>query len=88
MPEPIDIEVYSRPGCHLCHEAVAVIEPFSRHFPLKIRITDVDSEPSLREAFGMEIPVILINGKEAFRHRVDPSALERRLKELWNKSIS
>ncbi len=29
MPESIRIEIYSRPGCHLCDEAKAVIEPFS-----------------------------------------------------------
>ena len=88
MPEPILIEVYSRPGCHLCHEAVAVIEPFAQRFPVELKVTDVDSNAALREEFGEEIPVIMIDGREAFRHRVDADALERKLKELWNKSIS
>jgi glutaredoxin len=88
MPEPLHIEVYSRPGCHLCHEAVAVIEPFSRRYPLKLTITNIDDDAALRFAYGTEIPVILINGTEAFRHRVDAGALERKLKELWTRSIS
>ena len=88
MPESIRIEIYSRPECHLCDEARAVIEPFSRRYPLRLTITNVDSDAGLRAAYGTEIPVILINGVEAFRHRVDARALERKLKELWNPSTS
>ena len=88
MPESIQIEIYSRPGCHLCDEAKAVIEPFKGRYSLDIRVTDVDSTPALREAYGMDIPVVMINGTEAFRHRVDARILERKLKELWNTSTS
>jgi glutaredoxin len=88
MPESIRIEIYSRPGCHLCDDAKAVIEPFSRRYPLELTVTNVDSSPDLRAAYGTEIPVIMINGTEAFRHRVDPRDFERKLKELWNPSIS
>lgn len=88
MPESIRIEIYSRPGCHLCDEAKAVIEPFSSRYPLQLTVTNVDSSPALKQAYGTEIPVILINGTEAFRHRVDAQAFERKLKELWNPSIS
>jgi len=85
MPESIQIEIYSRPGCHLCDEAKAVIEPFSIRYSLQIKVTDVDSHAALREAYGFDIPVVMINGQEAFRHRVDSSILERKLRELWNK---
>jgi len=85
MPESIRIEIYSRPGCHLCDEAKAVIEPFGRRYPLELKVTNVDNDPGLRTSYGTEIPVILINGTEAFRHRVDAQALERKLKELWNR---
>lgn len=88
MQESIRIDIYSRPGCHLCDEAKAVIEPFAARFPLRLTVTNVDSDPSLRSAYGTEIPVVLINGVEAFRHRVDARLLERKLKELWNPSIS
>ena len=86
MPESISIEIYSRPGCHLCDEAKAVIEPFVKPYSIELRVTDVDSDEALRQAYGFDIPVIMINGKEAFRHRVDRGTLERKLKELWNKS--
>src|SRR5262245_5459964 len=88
MRESIQIEIYSRPGCHLCDEAKAVIEPFARTYQLKLTVTNVDLDSELRAAYGTEIPIILINGTEAFRHRVDARTLERKLKELWKPSIS
>jgi glutaredoxin len=88
MPESIRIEIYSRPGCHLCDDARKVIEPFARRYSINLTVTDVDSDAGLRQAYGSEIPVIMINGKEAFRHRVDGPSLERKLKEIWNQSTS
>jgi glutaredoxin len=85
MHESIRIEIYSRPGCHLCDEAKAVVELFLQKFPLELKVTNVDTDARLRDAYGTEIPVILINGTEAFRHRVDAQALERKLRELWNR---
>jgi glutaredoxin len=82
MPRSIQVEIYSRPGCHLCDEAKAVIEPFRRRYRMDITVTDVDSDDALRQAYGADIPVVMINGKEAFRHRVDAEALERKIKEL------
>jgi hypothetical protein len=66
----------------LCDEAKAVIEPFTRKYRIDLRVTDVDSDDALRQAYGSDIPVVMINGKEAFRHRVDSGLLEKKLKEL------
>ena len=85
MPESIRIEIYSRPGCHLCDEAKAVIEPFASRYPIELFIINIDNDAALRASYGTEIPVIMINGKEAFRHRVDARALERKLRESWNR---
>jgi len=72
----------------LCDDAKHVIEPFVRPYSINLTVTDVDSDAALRQAYGWEIPVVMINGEEAFRHRVDRPALERKLKEIWNKSTS
>jgi len=86
MTGSIHIEIYSRPGCHLCDEAKDVIEPFRKRYRFELSVTDVDSSAALRAAYGTEIPVVMINGQEAFRHRVDAKALEGKLKELCNPS--
>ena len=84
MPEPIRIEIYSRPGCHLCDDAKAVIEQFRSVYPLELCTINVEDKTELESLYGSEIPVVFINGRETFRHRVDRSALERKLKTLWN----
>jgi glutaredoxin len=85
MPEPILVDIYSRPGCHLCEEAKAVIEPLRELYEIVLRTINVESSADLEIRYGSEIPVVLINGEEAFRHRVDRTELERKLKALWNK---
>jgi len=85
MPEPILIDIYSRPGCHLCDEARAVVEPLRERYAVMLRTINVESSSDLENRYGSDIPVVLINGEEAFRHRVDRTELERKLKVLWNK---
>ena len=82
------IEIYSRPGCHLCDDAKAVIESARTPCPLDLKVINIETDPALEAKYGTEIPVIFINGQEAFRHRVDKARLERKLSELWNKSTS
>jgi len=85
MPEPIRIEIYSRPGCHLCDQARAVIEEFRGTFAMMVQTVNVETAVELEKKYGMDIPVVFVNGEEAFRHRVDRSELERKLKVLWNR---
>jgi hypothetical protein len=88
MPEPIRIDILSRPGCHLCDEAAQVIERFRGGIPVVIRTINVESSAELESQYGMDIPVVMVNGNEAFRHRVNGPELERKLKSLWNLSTS
>ena len=85
MPEPIRIDIYSRPGCHLCDEAKAVVEPLCGRYAVVLRTVNVESSTDLENRYGSDIPVVFVNGEEAFRHRVDRTELERKLKALWNQ---
>jgi len=88
MPEPIRIDIYSRPGCHLCDEAARVIEQYRGKIPVELRTINVEASSELENRYGMDIPVVMLNGNEAFRHRVNGPELERKLKALWNPSTS
>lgn len=83
MPNPIQIDIYSRPGCHLCDEAKGVIERVRRRVPLSICVINIEEDSQLETAYGTEIPVIFINGKKAFKYHVDEAALEKKVKRLW-----
>ena len=85
MPTPIRIEIYSRPGCHLCDQAKAVIEAYRSRYSLELETINVESSVELEKRYGMDIPVVVINGTEAFRHHVNAAELERKLNTLWNR---
>jgi hypothetical protein len=69
----------------LCDEAKAVVEPFRELYAMVLRTINVESSADLENRYGTDVPVVFLNGVEAFRHRVDRIELERKLKVLWNK---
>lgn len=75
----IRITLYGRADCHLCHEMRAVVDAVARRVPLEVETVDVDGAPALQAEYGMDIPVLAINGRRAFKYRVDARALEARL---------
>jgi len=83
MRDAIQIEIYSRPGCHLCDEAKTVIERVQRRFSFALRIVNIETDPELERAYGEQIPVVFINGNKAFKYRVDEVELEKKVKRLW-----
>jgi hypothetical protein len=75
----IQLTLYTRAECCLCHEMRAVIERVARDVPLRLELVDVDTAPALAAAYGDEVPVLLINGRKAFAARVEQAALRARL---------
>jgi hypothetical protein len=70
----------SRPGCHLCEEMKARVEPLLRSRGDALAETDVDSDPALAERFGLEIPVLLDpDGRVVAKVRDGLDAIARRL---------
>lgn len=76
MNRPHEVVVYSRANCHLCHEAVSLLEQFG----LRPAIVDVDGEEELRRRYGDMVPVVVIDGVERFRGHLDARLLRRILK--------
>ena len=67
--------MYSRPGCHLCDEARAVLlrvgEPFDE--------IDIDSDDELFKRYLERIPVIALDGEELYDFFVDEQDLRHRV---------
>ena len=70
--------VYSRPGCHLCDEAKAAIESAGRD-RFTLEEINIESDPELLRKYKYDIPVVVIDGAEAFRHRVDVRQFRARI---------
>ena len=83
MANMLEVEIYSRPGCHLCDEAKAIIEGVRRRFSFNLNVVNVESDPELEKRHGEHIPVVFINGDEAFRYHVDAVEFEEKVKSLW-----
>lgn len=62
--------IYSRPGCHLCDEAKQAIEAAQCLDEYTLDEINIESDPDLLRRYQYDIPVITINGVEAFRHRL------------------
>jgi glutaredoxin len=60
----------------LCQDAAALLE---RH-GLAFDLVDVDTDPELRQQYNECVPVVVIDGKERFRGRVDELLLRRMLR--------
>lgn len=71
--------IYSRPGCHLCDEAKQAIESAQCMDEYTLEEIDIESDIELLRRFRYEIPVVMINGEEAFRHRVTAYQFRLRL---------
>lgn len=74
-----DIIVYSRKGCHLCEIVKESLTKLSRHAHFQWRDVDVDSSPELRRQYSDEVPVVFINGRKAFKYRMDEREFLRKL---------
>ena len=73
------VVLYGRADCHLCDEMKAVVDEVRRDVALELTVVDVDTDPALVERYGLEVPVLLVDGRKAFKYRVDAAALRRRL---------
>ena len=71
--------VYSRPGCHLCDEAKAAIENSNCSDLFTLEEVNIESDDALLNKYRYDIPVITIDGVEAFIHRVDPAEFRKRI---------
>ena len=71
--------IYSRPGCHLCDEAKQAIEAAHCLDEYTLEEINIESDPGLLNQYQYDIPVITINGVEAFRHRLTSEAFRERL---------
>lgn len=74
------VVLYTRAGCCLCDQARAVIERVRDRVPFELSERDIESEEALHRAYLERIPVVTINGAEAFELFVEEAALERALR--------
>jgi hypothetical protein len=72
--------VYSRPGCHLCEEALAELAEIRADHPrLELEVIDIDRDDELLKRYLERIPVVEIAGEEISDLVLDGEAVRERL---------
>lgn len=79
MTNPPRIEVLTRPGCHLCEQAVAVIRSVCAETGDGYVERNIDTDPELLRTYTDQVPVTFVDGAQHDFWRVDPSRLKRAL---------
>lgn len=75
----IALTLYSRPGCHLCDLMKDTIKNVAHDVPLTLEEVDISTDPALEARYGLEIPVLLVDGRKAAKYRVSEQELRRLL---------
>ena len=76
---PPRVTLYSKPGCHLCDDARALVEQVCVELGEVWTEVDILSSEELSARYGEEIPVTLVDGAQHDFWRVDPDRLRAAL---------
>jgi hypothetical protein len=71
--------VLTRPGCHLCEQAVEVVAAVCAETGAGWSTRDITTDPELLRRYTDEVPVTFVDGAQHDFWRVDPARLRAAL---------
>ena len=80
----IALTIYSRPDCHLCEDMKAVVRRIAAERSQGIQVSEVDisNDAELEKLYGVEVPVLLANGRKVAKYGITEQDLRRILARL------
>ena len=78
------LKLLSRPGCHLCDEAAAIL----KRMGVRFATINVETDVRLEQQYGDLIPVLLHEEREIARAPLDQETLRRALRSLQLSALS
>ena len=76
----VQVTLYGAPDCHLCDVAKGVLAQQQPSLGFALELVDISGDPDLEAAYRTEIPVVYVAGRKAFKYRVEPVELARRVR--------
>jgi predicted thioredoxin/glutaredoxin len=75
------LTLVTREDCSLCDEFHAALAAASaaRRLP-PVQVVDVDADRELARRYGLDVPVLLLDGERVCAHRLDLEELDRLLR--------
>ena len=80
MSQGVTVRIYIKPRCPLCEVARGALEEIATRVPFVLEVVDIREDPDTWERYRHAVPVVTVDGEEIARLRVDPAALESRLR--------
>jgi glutaredoxin-like protein DUF836 len=81
VKEKAQVILYTRPGCHLCDEMKQQIHNADCDELYLLKEVNIEGDPALLARYRNEIPVLLIDRVEAFKHRLSADTFRESLEE-------
>jgi len=82
---PVVATLYSAAGCHLCLEMRAQLDALAEELPLRLEVIDIAGDAELEARYRQELPVLLLNGRKAAKHRISDAALRDRVERALGR---
>jgi glutaredoxin len=73
------VTLYHAEGCHLCERARGVLEEVRAELPFELEEIDIGGDDELEAKYREWLPVVEIDGKQAFVYYVDARAFRRKI---------
>ncbi|MGH2679328.1 MAG: glutaredoxin family protein [Actinomycetota bacterium] len=73
------VVLFTRPGCHLCDVARETVLSLRERLGFAFSEVDIEADEDLELEYGIRIPVVEVDGEEAFEVSVDAAELARLL---------
>ena len=73
------VVIYGKPDCCLCDEAKLLLRKLEVSHRFAWREVNILDDPETHERYKNEIPVVFIDGKKAFKYRIDEKEFVRRM---------
>ena len=81
--DTIKLQLYTKSDCPLCDEAKEALEQVAAQFPIQIEEIDITANLGLFTKYKELIPVLELEGKRLFVHRINVNVLKRKL--MWQR---
>lgn len=78
MTQRQTITVYTRVGCHLCDDAIALVREVAVD-RAHVEVVDIDADPQLVARYTVRVPVIAVDGVEIADYQIARDQLESAL---------
>jgi glutaredoxin len=79
-PLPVTrVTVFHARDCSLCERALEVVQEVHSELDFELELVDIAADPSLEAHYRELLPVVEVDGVQAFTYYVQPDALRKRL---------